>query len=55
VVPVRIDGLFELKQRRTYFALPGQITVTFGEAVSYEQGEDADFITRDLERRVTEV
>ena len=52
VVPVRITGLFELKQRRRYFALPGEITVTFGEPVSYECGEDAGRITKDLERRV---
>jgi len=52
VVPVRIAGLFELKQRRRYFALPGEITVTFGEPVSYLRGEDTARITRDLERRI---
>lgn len=51
VVPVRIAGLFELKKRRRYFALPGEITVTFGEPVSYERGENAGRITKDLEMR----
>jgi 1-acyl-sn-glycerol-3-phosphate acyltransferase len=52
VVPVRITGLFELKQKRRYFALPGEIRVTFGEPVSYESGEDPAIITADLETRV---
>lgn len=55
VVPVKIEGLYELKRRKRFFALPGEITVTFGEPVGYTQGEDADFITRDLERRVAEL
>jgi long-chain acyl-CoA synthetase len=52
VVPVRIKGLFEIKQRRRYFALPGEITVTFGEPVNYERGEDPGSITKDLETRI---
>lgn len=52
VVPVKIAGLFELKQRRRYFALPGEITVTFGEPVSFERGEDPGRITTDLETRI---
>lgn len=52
VVPVKIAGLFELKQRRRYFALPGDISVTFGEPVSYEPAEDPARITEDLEMRV---
>jgi hypothetical protein len=51
VAPVRIAGLFELKKRRRYFALPGEITVTFGEPVSYTRAEDPACITRDLETR----
>jgi long-chain acyl-CoA synthetase len=55
VVPVKIDGLFELKKRGRRFALPGEIAVTFGEPVRYAPGTDADFITRDLEQRVREL
>ncbi len=52
VVPVRIDGLFELKQRRQHFARPGQVTVTFGKPVRFKQEETPAQITRELEMRV---
>ena len=52
VVPVRIDGLYELKRRRQYFARPGQVSVTFGEAVGFAYEETAARITKELERRV---
>jgi 1-acyl-sn-glycerol-3-phosphate acyltransferase len=52
VVPVRIDGLYELKRRRQYFARPGQVSVTFGAAVGFACEDDAARITRELERRV---
>jgi long-chain acyl-CoA synthetase len=55
VVPVKIDGLFELKKSGRRFALPGEIVVTFGEPVRYAPGTDTDFITSDLERRVSEL
>jgi long-chain acyl-CoA synthetase len=51
VVPIRITGLFELKTRRRFFALPGELAVTFGEPVNYRR-EDPDRITKDLEARV---
>jgi long-chain acyl-CoA synthetase len=52
VVPLRIDGLFALKQRRRYVAWPGEVSITFGSPVRYEPGTDAAAITQDLERRV---
>ncbi|MFY9608834.1 MAG: AMP-binding protein [Blastocatellia bacterium] len=52
VVPVKITGLFELKQRKRYFALSGEITVTFGAPVRYERWYDGALIPRDLETRV---
>ena len=52
VIPVRIDGLFELKQRKQYLALPGQVRVTFGEPVRFAECEEPAQITRELERRV---
>lgn len=55
VLPVKISGLFELKQRRRFFALPGEITVRFGEPVSYESGEDPARITKDLETRIADL
>jgi long-chain acyl-CoA synthetase len=52
IVPMKITGLFELKQRRRFFALPGEITITFGKPLSYEPGEDPARITKDLEKRM---
>ncbi len=53
VVPVRIDGLFELKQRgRKFFAPPGSVSVTFGEPVTFDAAADLAEVTRELERRV---
>jgi long-chain acyl-CoA synthetase len=52
VVPIKLDGLFELKQRRQYFVRPGTVSVTFGEPVQFQAGQTADEITRDLERSV---
>jgi long-chain acyl-CoA synthetase len=52
VVPVRIDGLFALKQRRRYVARPGEVSITFGPSVRYEPGTDPTAITKDLEARV---
>ena len=52
VVPVRIDGLYELKRRGRHFAWPGEVTVTFGEAVRFAASEDPAQITTELERRV---
>ena len=56
VVPVRIDGLAELKvSGRRGFAFPGSVTVNFGEPVTYGRDEDPADITKDLERRVKEL
>jgi long-chain acyl-CoA synthetase len=52
VVPIRIDGLFELKQRRRFFALPGEIRVTFGEPYTYVEGASPADVTSELEKRV---
>jgi 1-acyl-sn-glycerol-3-phosphate acyltransferase len=53
VVPVRIDGLFELKQQgRRFFSPPGSVSVAFGAAVIFAPDEEPAKITADLERRV---
>jgi long-chain acyl-CoA synthetase len=53
VVPVRIDGLFELKLRgQRFFAPPRRVSVSFGEPVRFAQDEDPAHITKELERRV---
>lgn len=52
VVPVKIEGLFELKEQRRYFARPGEISITFGDPVRFERDCDPALITRELEFRV---
>jgi long-chain acyl-CoA synthetase len=53
VVPVRIDGLIELKlSGRRGFTSPHRVTIHLGEPVTYSPDEDLTKITADLERRV---
>jgi long-chain acyl-CoA synthetase len=52
VVPMRLDGLLELRQANRILARPGQVKVTIGEPVSFAADQDATEITRELERRV---
>ena len=52
VVPIKLDGLFELKKRRRYFLRPGTVSVTFGEPIQFPAGKSAEELTRELEARV---
>jgi long-chain acyl-CoA synthetase len=54
VIPIKLDGLFELKKRRQFFVRPGTVSVSFGEPVRFPAEQTAEEITRDLERRVRE-
>lgn len=55
VVPMRLDGLFVLKQTERILARPGQVRVTIGPPVRFSPGQDANEIARELERRVSEL
>ncbi|HEX6043837.1 MAG TPA: AMP-binding protein [Pyrinomonadaceae bacterium] len=55
IVPIKLDGLFELKQRRQFFVRPGTVTVTFGEPVQFPPEQTPEEITRELEARVKEL
>jgi long-chain acyl-CoA synthetase len=56
VVPVRIDGLTELKlSGRRGFAAPHSVTINFGPPVTYARDAEPSAITADLERRVKEM
>ena len=55
VVPMRIDGLFELKESNKHFAEPGQVFVSIGEPVRYSQQEEAAQITEDMKGRVVKL
>ncbi len=53
VVPVRIQGMFELKVAGKVWARPGQIKVFFGDAVRFESSMSPETIARDLHARVS--
>jgi long-chain acyl-CoA synthetase len=60
VVPVNLDGLFELRQgrRRSLWAFmlrPGRVSVTVGTVLRFGTGEDAGEITMKLERAVADL
>ena len=52
VVPMRIDGLFELKQSGKKLARPGQVKVKIGTPVRFEPGSDPEWIARELQKMV---
>jgi long-chain acyl-CoA synthetase len=52
VLPMRILGLFELKQAGKKFALPGKIQVRLGKPVTFEPDADAEEIARKLQNAV---
>ena len=55
VVPMRIDGLFEVKQSGRKFALPGKITIRMGAPVQFDSGTEPQTIARELQKRVEKV
>lgn len=55
VVPMYLDGLFDLKQAVRIIARPGQVHVTIGSPIRFSPDENPDEITRELERRVREL
>jgi long-chain acyl-CoA synthetase len=52
VVPVKLQGLYELKLRGQYFAPPGTVMVIFGEPVKFGADVKPTEIAEELERRV---
>ena len=52
VVPMRIDGLFEIKSAGKRFARPGKIRLRIGTSVSFESTADPQWIARELQRQV---
>lgn len=55
IVPMRIDGLFELKQAGRHFAWPHTIAVRIGQPVGFEPGSDPQWIARELQKKVEEL
>lgn len=52
VVPVRIDGLAELKRQGKHFARPHQVSITFGQPLRFSYSDDPLQVARGLEREV---
>ena len=52
IVPVRLDGLSELKQAKVRFARPGRIRVTIGHPLQFSGDQDPNEIARELEHSV---
>jgi 1-acyl-sn-glycerol-3-phosphate acyltransferase len=55
VVPIRIDGLFEVKKAGKKFAAPGKIRVRIGAPVRFDPDTDPEWIARELQKRVAEL
>ena len=52
VVPIRIDGLWKLKQADRHIARPGEISVIVGQPMHYSNDDEPEQIARDLAQRV---
>ncbi len=52
VVPMRIDGLWELKKAGRHFAWPGEVSVIIGKPVTYSPQQDPQTIAADLAEHV---
>jgi long-chain acyl-CoA synthetase len=55
IVPMRIDGLFELKQAGKNFASPGQVKVKIGAPLQFEPGSNPQWIARELQTMVEQL
>jgi len=52
VVPVRIEGLFELREAGKRWTRPGQVRISIGAPVRFSETDAAEEIAREIERRV---
>jgi long-chain acyl-CoA synthetase len=52
VVPMRIDGLWELKRANRHFAWPGEVSVIIGEPVTYSPQQDPEAVATNLAEHV---
>jgi long-chain acyl-CoA synthetase len=55
VLPMRIDGLFEVKKAGRKFALPGRIVVRIGKPLRFAPGLDPAAIASELQRAVRDL
>jgi long-chain acyl-CoA synthetase len=52
VVPVHLEGLYDLRVANKHWASPGHIRVTIGAPVEFRETDAPEKIARELERRV---
>jgi long-chain acyl-CoA synthetase len=52
IVPMRIDGLFPLKQKKQRFSKPGTVQVRIGQPVTFEATDDPEEIAKKLQEIV---
>ena len=52
VIPMRIDGLFEIKQKGRICALPGKIEISIGKPLRFDLGRAPEEIARELQQAV---
>jgi long-chain acyl-CoA synthetase len=52
VVPLRIDGLWELKQAHRHFAWPGEVSVVIGKPICFSAQHTPDQVAKILEESV---
>ena len=55
VIPMRIDGLYELKQQKKHFSRPGTVQVHIGEPVSFESSDQPEEIAKRLQQSILEL
>ena len=55
VLPMSIDGAYEIREAHSMFNRPGRIRVHIGKPVEFPEGSDAQEIARVLERSVAEL
>jgi long-chain acyl-CoA synthetase len=55
VVPMRIDGAYEIREARSKFNRPGRIRIHIGKPVEFPAGIDPQEIARILEQSVAEL
>src|SRR6202451_2377401 len=55
IIPIRIDGLFEVKQTGKKFAHPGQLKVKIGTPVQFAPGSDPEWIAHELQGKVEQL
>ena len=52
VLPIRLDGLFDLKKNEKHFAAPGKVRVTIGKPMRFSANQDPEAVARELQRTV---